>query len=538
MKCIPNSTNYTKIIFILFTIIILGITLFPLIYLAFYNHPCLWDDYLVFSNLPHNRISTFKYGIRYATRIFNFTFLYPSIDYFDLNTMKAILNIYHLFSIIYIVLTSLSFFYFLFEVNKNVLKFSKTIFFCLYSISLFLLFNFINASPELLYCHTVTTGYTGGIIFMFLFLGMIVKYYYSITKKEITFSFSLLFLITFILSGYIEFFVLFAGYIAFYLFLFINKRNTKKRDILFFFLFVFCIFIFASFFVVNYFNTKSISIVAKYANETENQSPLFSFLKRIPEWAYYTRIFIWQDIKKFFSPFNFPIILLLFIIIRETYKITFSWKTFLFFLFLYPVILLMSLSGSYSGLAWFSIYSYPRNVFDVLFFVISIPFFYIVFTVIIDNLESQFLLKLNISEKTKQLLFNFFSIIVCISTLFSCLFSNRYLLGIAWHDVISGGAKSFNAIQLDNYKNIFSASNDETIHVTFPGYYKSIVTHQGNSILYDPTTNSLCASKDVLKFFNKKKIIYDYDESSPNVSSYIQLKKPEGENLLLYDYFD
>ncbi len=520
----------SKIVFCI-SVIILLITIFPLIYLSFFNHPCLWDDYIIFVNSYKTgyKLPKLTYGSRFSTQFCGYFYLLPINSF---NQMLKFIQRYHLFSLIYVFFTTLSFFYFAYELNKHILKLSKHTFFFLYSLSQFLLYNFINASPELFYCHTVTGGYTLGIIFMFFFLGILIKYHYSQTTNEITISLVLLFLITFILSGCVEFFVLFAGYIAFYVFLFIKKHNTKKRDKIYFFVFIFCILIFTSFFVVNYFKTQTILIDAKYEESSS------SLLNRIPGWCYFTLLFILSNIKKIIFSTNTPVFLLLFFVLQRVYNKRFTVRTFLFFLFLYPVILLMSFSGCYGGLEFFSLYSYPRNVFDAVFFIISVPFFYIVFTFILSYLETKIFYKFQISYNSKQSLFIFLSIIACISTAYLCMFSNKYLFGIAYHDILSGKARQYNTIQLENYKKLFSTKNDEIVFLQFPGYPRSIVSYQGNYIIYNPSDNSFYAKNDFNKFFKKKKIIYTYNDKSEDSILYIQQKKAEGENLYNNGYFD
>ena len=483
--------------------VILFITLFPLIRLSFYNHPCLWDDYNVFWGNRIRQSFSFFYGSRYATQFLTPYIFFPSLKNGNYELFLTLINEYHLFSLIYVLLFTISYLFFISQINKNIIHLEKHSFIFLFSISLFTIINFINASAEMFYCHTVTTGYTGGVIFMFFFLGLIIKYYYANQSKERIFTAILLFLVTFILSGFIEFFVIFAGYVSFYLFLFVKSRNTNKRINLFFFLFVFSLLIFASFFIANYSKTGEQLIEAKYSGEGS------SLIGRIPRWCSTTLDFIKQEIKKILYPTNFLVIIFFCYLLHHKFHIKPTLKQFFFFLFLYPVILIMSFSGCYGGLDWFSLYSYPRNVFDVVFFLVSMPLMYMIYSFVMDN----FIIKDTVYSK--KIKYAFFTL-AGLSILITGIFSSRYLLGTAWNDLLSGKAKKYNEIQLQNYTDIFSNQDKKILDVKYPGYPKSIVSLQGNVFYFSKDTNEIIAREEMLRFFEYDKINYLYDFNNIN----------------------
>ncbi|MBQ3671869.1 MAG: hypothetical protein II921_10425, partial [Treponema sp.] len=381
---------------------------------------------------------------------------------------------------------------------------------------------------------------------------------------------ALLFIVTFILSGFIEIFVLFAGFIAFYVFLFAKNPLSKKRDITYAGLFAFTILIFSSFFIVNkgmiaakYDQkaqrteaspstqkpiasmlpaTKTISILAQnfvqltvqtsaQSQPTKKSSTAKSFFQknssffyRLGPWCKYNAKFVKQEIRKIVSFHNLPLMLFLFWILEKTplKKTRVTIKTLFLIALLYPVILLMSLSGCYSGLSWFTLYVTVRNVFDVIFWLVTTTLLYallkfaqqfVAATISLEFIPAHL-------DFTKAAAFA----LLAISLGLTSFGSEKYLVGVAWHDVLSGKAKKYDQIQSENYRTIFD-SEESLVTLKYPGFPRALVNFQGNYIKFDSTDNTLYVSKEVVRFFKKHEIVYAYDELPSERDVYTQEKR-------------
>lgn len=528
-----DSEKKNERLLTVFSVALLVCALFPLFLLSAYNHPVCWDDWNGFRELA-NSSSHFRYGQRFST-FFNFILSYPSMKDFSLDTMSKVLTVYRWWAIVYIVLFSASLFYFLFEINRNILKLSKNNFFLIFSAFFFLLLNFIDRSSGMFYCHLITSGYTGGLIFMFLFLGLILHFHFSDTLKDKILSSVFMFMVAFILAGYVEIFVLFEGYISFYLFLFVKNKTSGKRVFLYFGLFVFSVLVFCSFFTVNKgliaakYEAKPVATAMKADTAVVSSEPpkaevksdpqFMSLRQRIIPWCFYNFKFIKQEIKKILSFHNLPMLIFLFYLLEGTRLSSFNYsiKTILFFLFLYPVILLMSFSGCYSGLAWFTLYASVRNVFDVIFFFITLGFLYSIFKVLkpLFSVTLKLVYKPSSCDFTRSAAFS----VLVLSVVFTSFVSGKYLVGTAWHDLLKGTAREYDRIQNENYEKLFSSA-DSFVELKYPGFPKSIVNLQGNYIKLDPTDDKLYASKEMVDFLKKKEIIYSRKGNPSEIYDY------------------
>ncbi|MBR0031104.1 MAG: hypothetical protein IJP61_02285 [Treponema sp.] len=549
-----------------FSLSLLALALVPLLVLAVYNHPVCWDDFKAFAELLKSP-AKISFGQRFSSQ-FNNAFFYPSMENFSFGTMMKILVNHRIFSYIYIILFVASFFFLMRELNRNIIKAPKNIFLGIFSASLFLLLNFTNLSSTLFYCHPATSGYTGGVVFSFLFLGLLIRVHFSKGGKEKIISTVLLFVTTFILSGFIEIFVLFAGFISFYAFLFIKRSESGKRNPVFFFVFMFSLLIFVSFFAVNkgmisakYSQKKSVAaktelffhgmthsrmahsrwkiqsmtVRAILASAQKSSQPALATAKKhesdmailignlIP-WSKYNFKFLKQEIKKVLSFHNLPILIFIFYLLEKTElrKSSYTAKKLICLAALYPVILLMSLSGCYSGLCWFTLYVTVRNVFDIIFIMITVLFLYSCLKFTQRFVSATFRLELIPCSFDFTKLACFF--VLAASIFFTSLVSDKYLVGAAWNDVLSGAAKKYDRIQIENYKTILE-SKEENVTVKYPGFPKALVNFQGNYILFDPESRTLFASKDVVSFFGKREIIYEYEDFPSETDLYTRGKR-------------
>ncbi|MCQ2577017.1 MAG: hypothetical protein MJ176_00660 [Treponema sp.] len=474
-----GKIKYINILFFLFYTI-------PLVILALYNHPILWDDYNVLNGINNNFV--FKYSNRYSTQI-NFFLLYPKNIINDKSLFFSVLNIYHLNSLFLIIYFFTSLFLLVYEFSYNFLKVTKDSIYFIYSIFSFLLLNFITHVPEFFYCHTVTNGYTLGSIFMILFLALLIHYKYGSTKKIVTKL--ILIVITFILSGYIEFFVLFTGFTSFFFFLFV-KNDKNKRDIFYFYIFILSILIFLSFFVANKINNSN-SIAPKYASTDYN------LLRMIPKWLKITiNDFFIINFNRFFSLKNIIPTFIIYLILKNelSIKLNFCLKQYFLCFSLYFVIILMSFIGCYSGLNYFTIYSYPRNVFDIIFY-------FITFIIIISlfNLLSNYIVFKFSNTSSK------YPIIILCLLFFLSLLSTKSPIRSMWKNILFCEAYNFNKTLIEDYK-ILENDDSKIVYLKYPGNPSALFTQQGSYIQFDAEKNIYYATDEFCRFWNKDEMYF------------------------------
>ena len=546
---------------IAFSAALLAVALVPLLALVPFNHPVCWDDYKALAELTKSppRIS---YGQRFSTQFSNVLF-YPPLEHFDFSTMERVLAVHRVFALVYIALFLASFFAMMAELNRRVLKAARPLFLAIFSSALFLLLNFVELSSTLFYCLPAATGYTGGLIFLFLFLALLLRHHFCAGGAEKAACDALLFAVTFVMSGFIEIFVLFAGFVALYLFLFAKNPRTKRRDAAYLLLFAFTLAIFASFFAAS-----RGMIAAKYEQKAQTQQPPAqprtaekagspaadgepgpgavreepaapakrpgavasliarnaAFLARIRPWCAYNVQFAKQEAKKLLSPHNVPLwALLLFLLGKtEAARARRGPRDILFVLFLYPVILLMSLSGCYSGLSWFTLYATVRNVFDIIFFLITgaLLFALVSFARRFVSATVRISLIPSGADITKAAGLLVIAASVCLTS----FASEKYLVGTAWRNVLSGAARRYDRTQTENYRKILG-SDEPSLTLEYPGLPKALVNFQGNYILRDPTDGALYASKEVPAFFGKRDLFYSYEKRLPEMDLYSQEKR-------------
>jgi len=207
-----------------------------------YNHPSVLDDYQLLTEIRDGFdfiAERFKLGYRYFSAVYP-VFFYSFSENPTLQEMQHMLFRYKLFSLFIILFFISTVFYVLKQLNSYVFKLSKQYFVLLYALILFILVNSVQMLSTFFYSMISSAGYTLGMCFLFVFIGVLFKYHFS-HKKKVFYSIVLM-LSAFIINGCVEFYPILLGLILF-IYLCYSFYTTKKIDFFIAFLLLFCFFI-------------------------------------------------------------------------------------------------------------------------------------------------------------------------------------------------------------------------------------------------------------------------------------------------------
>ena len=222
-----KKTQYDHMYYAILGIFLLFITLTPLFILCLYNHPSTFDDFVSFDSckMGHNFSSVFHIGKRYATPPvslgWNFSSPQPT-----LTEMQHMLVSYRLYAVFFILFFSFSFLFALKQCNTYFFKLAPGPFLLFYAALLFFVINCIKYFSYFFYDIILTAGYTYGICFILLFLGFFIKYYFA-QKKNVYVI--ILFILTFIINGTIEYYAVLQGFILFVYFVSLWIKHKQKN---------------------------------------------------------------------------------------------------------------------------------------------------------------------------------------------------------------------------------------------------------------------------------------------------------------------
>jgi len=238
MKPFPPSQNILFPSLCLFlSVLLLAVTLVPLFILCLYDHPSTFDDFLVFNTCKTNYdffSSVFRIGQRYATfpvwLAWNIFSSQPTVA-----EMQRMLVSYRLYAAFFILFFSGSFLFALKQCNTYFFRLAFGSFLFFYTALLFFVINGIKYFSYFFYDTILTAGYTFGICFILLFLGFLIKYHFAQKKNVYAI---ILFILTFIINGTIEYYAVLQGFILFVYFvsLWIKRKQKNVFVIALFFL--------------------------------------------------------------------------------------------------------------------------------------------------------------------------------------------------------------------------------------------------------------------------------------------------------------
>ncbi|MGI5084553.1 hypothetical protein [Treponema putidum] len=485
-------------------VFLLIITLLPLFMLCLYNHPTTLDDFRNFNSLKngYDFFSVLKIGARYATPpvLWLFTFSFQP----TMSEMNQMLIIYRLYSLFFILFFAFSVFFTLKQCNTYFLKMKYCSFFLFYTVCLFVLLNCINNFAYFFYDIVFSAGYTYGICLILLFIGILIKY--TLDKKRIIYSIVLFFL-TFIISGTIEYYSVLLGFILF-IYLVSYWIKEKKVNMFFVVLFLLCFFT---------------SLTYIFASWVPDKIKLYTHNIETPH--SFDRFFIWLKDTCFYFFYNFlgyssfdklPFIIILSLVsIIRLNKAGYKIKG-IYLLLPYIIVIIMNFALFFSGIIYLRGKLCSMSIFNLILAINVIFIFMYIFQNVMF-LISYFIKKYDLIECIDKIVhalqkeFMFYrkmlSIVFTLIAICYIGFIGVYTPGLAtrqaWKDVLKGTAARYSTEVLNIYEKLIESSEKIVEVNAIKNVPNSIVVYNFWSMEI-PSYDDI--SLEVGSFFNKETI--------------------------------
>lgn len=498
-------------LYVFLSVFLLAITLLPLLLLCLYNHPTTLDDFISFhsTKVGYDFTSIWRIGQRYAT---------PPVSlgwYFSIRpTMPEIqhmLIVYRLYAVFFILGFSISVFFTLKQCNRYFLKMKRSAFFLFYSAVLFFFINSIGHFAYFFYDIILTAGYTYGIGLILLFLGFLITYHFAQKKNVYA---MILFFLTFIINGTIEYYAVLQGFILLVYFVSLWIKSKQKN------VFVIALFFLSFLTAITYMFSSSVQ--AKLNGNLPCVKNPYE-LRNLVLWSRNTFLFF---VHNFFHYFSFKTLSILIPISfvsavslnKNNYKI--QWP----YLFLaYFIITVMSFSLFISGILDIRIKLSSVVIFNVILAVnmIFICTYFLqrycflkcsaVFYTFIHKYDLNESVK-KIVEACKQEMYPYRNVFLIIVSMVAALyigFIAIYDRGLpirqAWKDVLKGTAARYNVEVLNIYDKLLQSSDKDITLTALKNVPETIIADNFWSIekyKMFPQDIDMC----IAPFFNKKSI--------------------------------
>ena len=277
-KLIPQYYFY-----IIYTVILLSFTMFPLLLFCKYAHPQNVDNYIAYHSYQEQNdkigasasyFADFIHFVRPGKRFISFfsSRLFLMIPKtLTVENITAIVLVHRLYALSIILMFVLSLFFLVYQCNVYFLSLSFSKFCFIYSLILYIILNSLVRIDFFLYEMTLSAGYTMGLCLYFLYVGLLIRYYHS-TRRLLTIQI-LSYIILFLLCGTIEYFPVLAGYTAF-VFLIIHFIKYKRIELTILLQFLYCLVAFAGFI----FEPSNVHKVNLYSSGIQNPYTISRFL--------------------------------------------------------------------------------------------------------------------------------------------------------------------------------------------------------------------------------------------------------------------
>lgn len=479
---------------------VLLILLLPLFILCFYAHPQTLDNYLIFKTYEETGVNIFSKNIRPGCRFISYLFINPLWvipESYTINDITTILIIYRICAGLMVTLFSLSFYYLLKIINTFYLNLSRSRFIFLYSLLLFLITNSLQRIDLFFYEVTTSAGYTIGLSLGLIYIGLLIKYYF--TKKNLLIPIS--YVLVFLLCGTIEYFTILAGYAAFVCLL---SHIIAKKQIKFFLVLhiIYCLLAFYLFTLA----PGSAEKIAGYSGGIANPHSINQFIKWLKSMNYET-LHVWEYITQ---RKLIPILILTFFLIKHKIP-KFNKYTVLFIIGNYSLCYIMALAIFILGITDFIWVGYVIQIPYILMVINTLFLLFIVMSYVQKNYRVNFI------GHTKDYLkvffnSNFVSLVVFIVYI---LYISVAVSGLpvrqAWKDVLKGTAKNYNTEVHKIYEIIQNSKYDIAYVQEITDIPPTLITSNLTSNLWSATGPYLYAkqryTEELAPFFYKKDII-------------------------------
>jgi len=481
---------------------VLLILLLPLFILCFYMHPQTLDNYLIYKNYQVNEITclnTIK-EIQPGKRFISYFFTVPLLSLpktLTIDNITSILIVYRSYAAAIIVLFCLCFFYVMKIINTFYLKLASPPFFFLYSLLLFIIVNSLPRIDWFFYEMTVTTGYTLGISFSFLYIGLLMTHYH--TKKKISILLSSI--VLFFLCATIEYFTILAGYAAFVCLLshIIVKKQFKFYTVMHI---AYCLFAFYLFTLA----PGSAEKIAGYSGGIANPHSINQFIKWLKSMNYET-LHVWEYVTQCKL---IPILILTFFLIKHKIP-KFNKYTVLFIIGNYSLCYIMALAIFILGITDFI---WVGNVIQIPYILMVINTLFLLF-IVMSYVQKNY--RVNFIGHTKDYLKVFFNsnFVLLVVFIVYILYISVAVSGLpvrqAWKDVLKGTAKNYNTEVHKIYEIIQNSKYDIAYVQEITDIPPTLITSNLTSNLWSATGPYSYAkqryTEELAPFFYKKDII-------------------------------
>ena len=442
------------LIYKLFAIVGLIILLIPLFILCFYTHPQALDNSLTYKTYTEGGINFLEIikEIQPGKRFISYFFVVPLLSLpktLTIDNITSLLIVYRSYAAAIIVLFCLCFFYVIKIINKFYLKLASAPFFFLYSLLLFIIVNALPRIDLFFYEMTTTTGYTLGISFFFLYIGLLITHYHTDKKIYILLSS----IVLFFLCATIEYFTVTAGYAAFVCLLFhiITKKQFKFYTVLHI---TYCLLAFYLFTLA----PGAAEKIAWYSGGIANPHSINQFIKWLKSMNYET-LNVWEYLTQ---RKLIPILILTFFLIKHKIP-KFNKYTVLFIIGNYSLCYIMALAIFILGITDFI---WVGNVIQIPYILMVINTLFLLF-IVMSYIQKNY--KVNFIGNTNDYfkIFSNSNFILSAAFIVYILYISVAVSGLpirqAWKDVLKGNAYAYNKQIMQLYDEIRYSTEDTVI---------------------------------------------------------------------------